>query len=56
MRDSMVKELTLAAAESRFMNRFSPIYRVAGLFCPFTVKSWVLVAQHLKLNAADCLK
>jgi hypothetical protein len=43
MRESMVKELTLAAAESRFMSRFSPIYQATGLFCPFNVKSWVLV-------------
>ena len=56
MRDSMVRELTLAAAESRFMSRFSPIYRATGLFCPFTVKSWVLVARHLKLYEADYLK
>jgi hypothetical protein len=39
----MVKELTLAAAESRFMSQFSPIYQATGLFCPFNVKSWVLV-------------
>jgi hypothetical protein len=40
----MVRELTLAAAESKFMSRFSPIYQATGLFCPFTVKSWVLVS------------
>ena len=44
MRDSMVKELTLAAAESRFMGQFSPIYQATGLFNCFQVKSWVLVS------------
>jgi len=28
----MVRELTLAAAESRFMGGFSPIYQATGLF------------------------
>ena len=49
IRDSMVRELTLAAAESRFMSRFSPIYRSAGLFCPFKVKSWVLASLLMNL-------
>jgi hypothetical protein len=26
------------------MSRFSPIYQSTGLFCPFTVKSWVLAS------------
>jgi len=44
-----VRELTLAAAESRFMSRFSPIYRLTGLFCPFKVKSWVLASLLMNL-------
>jgi hypothetical protein len=51
----MVKELTLAAAESRFMGQFSPIYQATGLFNCFQVKSWVLVSW-LKNYARKPLK
>jgi len=53
MRDSMVRELTLAAAESRFMSRFSPIYGLTGLFCPFQVKSWVLASLLTNLAGSQ---